>query len=237
VPVAIACDMLIADRGRLQLVDAAGAAIFLPDEDQLADRVATALAGVTLVTAIGDLWLDGALPTLRPLAILVDGRHGIELRGIGADPAAGGRRARAGAGVHWAETARAMGLSTAAIALGEVREELAGLLYAGLTSVTPRRVEPLAARLRDLSLAKQGDALAARPDPADRLDDLVKLHQVLGVALARLAGAAGVDRAQVEASHAGTAGAVRSIASARSSRSPTMLATASWLRTTVTSTV
>ncbi|HVV85820.1 MAG TPA: hypothetical protein VHE35_22330, partial [Kofleriaceae bacterium] len=210
VPVIVACDLMIADRGRLQLVDAAGAAIFLPDHDLLGDRLATALAGVTLVAAIGDLFLDGALPTLAPMAILVDGRRGLELRGL-VVPGAIGRRAaasaaaggRGGEHVHWAHTARAVGLSTAAIALGEVREELAGLLHAGLASVTPRRVEPLVARLRELGLVKQGDALAqlaARPDAADRLDDLIKLHQVLGVALARLAGAVSVDRGEVEAS-------------------------------------
>lgn len=206
VPVVVACDRVIADRGRLQLADASGAAIFLPDDDLTSDRLATALAGVTLVAAIGDLWLDGALPTLTPLAVLVLGRRGLELRGLAIAAAVGGRRrasAAAAPGTHWAQTARAVGLSTAAIALGEVREELAGLLYAGLTSVTPRRVEALVARLRDLGLAKPADTLAqlaTRPDPADRLDDLIKLHQVLGVALARLAGAASVDRDALEAS-------------------------------------
>lgn len=197
-PVTVACDMLIADRGRLQLVDATSAAVFLPAGEPLADRIATALAGVRLEAAIGDLTLDGALPTLRPLAVLVRGARGLELRGVVADD----EQAAARPG-HWAEVARAAGLSTAAIALGEVREELAGLLYAGLTSATSRRVEPLVARLRDLGLAKPADLLgqlAGRPDPADRLDDLIKLHQVLGVALQRLAGAAPVDRAALEAS-------------------------------------
>lgn len=208
-PVTIACDMVIADRGRLQLVDAGGAALFLPDDERTADRVATALAGVSLAAVIGDVGLDGALPTLAPLALLVEGRHGLALRSVVvADPARGSRKVRVaapagGGGAHWAIAARAMGLSTAAIALGEVREELASLLFAGLTSVTPRRVAPLAARLRDLSLAKQADALdaaAAKPDAADRLDDVIKLHQVLGIALARLIGAADVDRAALESS-------------------------------------
>ncbi|MBK9036573.1 MAG: SWIM zinc finger family protein [Myxococcales bacterium] len=206
-PVTIACDMLIADRGRLQLVDAGGAALFLPDDERVADRLATGLAGVALVALIGDLSLDGALPTVAPLAVVVRGRAGLELRSVVvvdpartrkvavATPAAPGRS-------RWAATARAMGLSTAAIALGEVREELAGLLHAGLTSVTARRVEPLVARLRELGLAKPADLLAALParDADARLDDLIKLHQVLGIALARLAGAAAVDRAALEAS-------------------------------------
>ncbi len=208
-PVAITCEMVIADRGRLQLADADGAAVFLPDDDRVADRVATALAGATLRTVVGDLFLDGALPTIVPLAVVVEARRGLELRSVlVVDPARGSRKVRVAAPEEagtssWALTARAMGLSTAAIALGEVREELAGLLFAGLTSVTPRRVEPLATRLRELSLAKQGDVLAAtaaRPEPAERLDDLIKLHQVLGIALSRLAGAATIDKAALEAS-------------------------------------
>ena len=208
-PVAIACEMVIADRGRLQLADADGSAVFLPDDDRIADRVATALAGATLRTVVGDLLLDGALPTIVPLAVVVEGRRGLQLRSVlVVDPARGSRKIRAalpeeGGRSNWALTARAMGLSTAAIALGEVREELASLLFAGLTSVTPRRVEPLATRLKELSLARQGDvlaALAARPEPAERLEDLVKLHQVLGIALSRLAGAATIDKAALEAS-------------------------------------
>jgi hypothetical protein len=208
-PVAIACEMVIADRGRLQLADADGSAVFLPDDERIADRVATALAGATLRTVVGDLFLDGALPTIIPLAVVVEGRRGLELRSVlVVDPARGSRKIRKvdaeeSGRSNWALTARAMGLSTAAIALGEVREELASLLFAGLTSVTARRVEPLATRLKELSLAKQGDvlaALAARTEPAERLDDLIKLHQVLGIALSRLAGAANVDRAALEAS-------------------------------------
>ncbi|HEY4244681.1 MAG TPA: hypothetical protein VGM88_32930 [Kofleriaceae bacterium] len=207
-PIAIACDMVIADRGRLQLADAEGAAVFLPDDDEAADRLATALAGVQLACVIGDLALDGALPTVAPLAVVVAGRSGLELRSIAIGLAPTSRKVRvaaAGPGrrSNWAFTARALGLSTAAIALGELREELGDLVYAGLTSVTPRRVEPLAVRLSELSLAKQADLLratAAQPDAAARLDDLVRLHQVLGIALARLAGAAQVDRAQLAAS-------------------------------------
>ena len=208
-PVAIACDMVVADRGRLQLADRDGAVVFLPDDDEAADRLASALAGVELEVVIGDLGLDGALPTLTPLAIVVSGRGGRELRSIGTGvtrPAsrkvrvaeAGPRRKS-----NWAFTARELELSTAAIALGEIREELADLVFTGLTSVTPRRVEPLAVRLGELGLAKQADLLrqtAAKPDPAERLDDIVKLHQVLAIALARLTGAAQIDRDRLAAS-------------------------------------
>lgn len=208
-PVAIACDMVVADRGRLQLADRDGAVVFLPDDDEGADRLASALAGVSLDVVIGDLGLDGALPTLTPLAVVVRGRAGRELRSIAtaiarptsrkvrvAETAQKGRS-------NWAYTARSLELSTAAIALGEIREELADLVFTGLTSVTTRRVEPMAVRLGELSLGKQAELLrqtAAREDAAERLDDVVKLHQVLGIALARLAGAAQIDREKLVAS-------------------------------------
>ncbi len=208
-PIAIACDMVVADRGRLQLADRDGAVVFLPDDDEVADRLASALAGVALEVVIGDLGLDGALPTLTPLAIVVSGRGGRELRSVGtaiARPTS--RKVRVydespGRKSNWAFTARMLELSTAAIALGEIREEIADLVFAGLTSVTPRRVEPMAVRLGELGLAKQADLLrqaAAKADAAERLEDIVKLHQVLGIALARLAGAAQIDRDRLAAS-------------------------------------
>ncbi|HEY4176772.1 MAG TPA: HEAT repeat domain-containing protein [Kofleriaceae bacterium] len=211
-PVVIACDMVIADRGRLQLAGADGSAVFLPDDDEAADRLASALAGVSLDAVIGDLTLDGALPTLSPLAVVVRGKGGKgprELRSIAtgmAKPQSRKVRVEARAGArksNWAYTARALDLSTAAIALGEIREELADLVYTGLSSVTPRRVEAMATRLGELSLAKQADLLratAARADASDRLDDIIRLHQVLGIALARLAGAAHVERDALAAS-------------------------------------
>ncbi len=206
-PVSIACDMLIADRGRLQLADKDGAAVFLPDDAGVADRLATALAGTALEVVIGDLGFDGALPSLTPLAIVVRGRRGLELRPIAGTPFVGTRKVAAAVTTrkrsNWAFTARELGLSTAAIALGELREELAGLVCSGLTSITPRRAEPLVGRLAELGLAKQADLLkatASRADAAERLDDVIKLHQVLGIALARLAGAVHVDRASLSAS-------------------------------------
>ncbi len=208
-PVSIRCDMVLADRGRVQLVDADGAAIFLPDDDDAADRFATALAGVTLQAVIGDLALDGALPTVTPLAIVVETRQGRELRSIATAIAVKSAKLRIASGEqpgrksNWATAARALELSTAAIALGEIREEMADLVFSGLTSVTPRRIEPMAVRLGELGLAKQAELLratAAKTEAADRLDDLVRLHQVLGIALARLAGAAEIDRALLVAS-------------------------------------
>jgi hypothetical protein len=208
-PVAIACDMVIADRGRLQLVDKDGAAVFLPDDEGVGDRLATSLAGVSLEVVIGDLGLDGALPTIDPLAVIVSGHAGRELRSIAvAAMGVTSRKVRIADAAperrsNWAHTARGLGLSTAAIALGEIREELADLVYTGLSTATPRRVEPMAVRLGELGLVKQAELLrttAAREDAAARLDDLVKLHQVLGIALARLTGAAQIDREQLVAS-------------------------------------
>jgi len=210
-PVTIACDMLIADRGRLQLADKDGAAIFLPDDDAAADRLATALAGAALDVVIGDLGLDGALPTLAPLAVVVthNGRRELRTIAVGVTAAlAGSRKVKFAEPTsrgrsNWALTARALGLSTAAVALGEIREEIASLVYTGLVSVTPRRVEAMAVRLGELGLAKQAELLrqtATREDAAARLDDVIKLHQVLGIALARLAGAAQVDRDELAAS-------------------------------------
>lgn len=208
-PVAIACDMVVADRGRLQLADRDGAVVFLPDDDEGADRLASALAGVSLEAVIGDLGLDGALPTLTPLAVVVRGRAGRELRSIAtAMVRPTSRKVRVAETAqarrsNWAFTARSLELSTAAIALGEIREELADLVFTGLTAVTARRVEPMAARLGELSLGKQAELLrqtAAKPDAAERLDDVVKLHQVLGIALARLTGAAQIDRERLVAS-------------------------------------
>ncbi|MGE3459533.1 MAG: HEAT repeat domain-containing protein, partial [Kofleriaceae bacterium] len=209
-PATIACEMVIADRGRLQLADRDGSAMFLPDDDPLCDRVATALSGATLEVVIGDVSLDGALPTLVPLALVVTGRGGRELRSISVtDPAVASRKIkkveteRSSRRSDWAQVARGLGLSTAAIALGEIREQLAGMVVSGLASVSPPRTEPMAARLDELGLAKQAALLretARRDDVASRLDDVIKLHQVLGIALARLAGAAQVERDELTSS-------------------------------------
>jgi hypothetical protein len=223
-PVIVACDMVIADRGRLQLVDRDGAAIFLADDARTIDRFATALAGSQLEAVIGDLEFDGALPTLVPLALIVapgatataasgpaargSGPGGArELRSIAVAELATSPKIKAAAPgqrrSRWAMTARGLGLSTAAIALGEIREEIAGLVFAGLASVTARRIEPMAVRLDELGLGKQAELLrqtAAKPDAAARLDDVIKLHQVLALALARLAGALQIDRTELAAS-------------------------------------
>ena len=209
-PVALRVETVLADGERLQVVDRTGAALFLPDGGEAAEALAGVLREGALAALVGDVALDGALPTLFPLAAVVRARRGLGLFPLGIDaatfleskklraraPAAPGR-----ASTRWVDIARRVGASAAAVALGEVRDEMAHALSTGLSSVTVRFAEPLAARLRDLGLGKQADLLAAtaaKNDPAEKLEDFVKLHQVLGIALARLAGASQVDRARLE---------------------------------------
>jgi hypothetical protein len=194
----------------MQLVDAKGAALFLPDDAMLEAQLAGVLRNRKLEAVLGDVVLDGALPTLIPLAAVVRSANGLALDSIGGvDTTAllASRKVKAVAKVassgasRWAEAARRAGASTAAIALGEVREEMAHALATGLPSAGRRFADPLVARLRDLGLSKQAELLASiadRPEAEAKLDDFVKLHQVLGIALARLAGATHVDRSTLE---------------------------------------
>lgn len=211
-PVAVRVGTVLAEGARMQVVDAQDGALFLPDDEALGEALATALRGATLEAMLGDIALDGALPTVVPQAVVVRKNGQLELKPLGALDVAqviASKKVRAQAAkakklgaqrASWADTARAVGVSAAAIALGEVRDELAHALVAGLGSVVPRFTEPLAARLAELGLAKQGELLTAaaqKSDPADRLDDVVKLYQVLGIALTRLSGATHVDKSSL----------------------------------------
>ena len=193
-------DALLSRGGRLLAVDADGAALHLPDDPALEERLATTLRSARLLALAGDVDLEAALPVLSPLAAAVEGEAGplvLSLAG-GEDGLGAGLRVTSPI-----EAARRAGASAAAVALAEVREELAHLLSAGLAGLVPRATDALAARLRDLGLAKPADLLdaaARRPEPADRLDDVVKVYQVLEIALLRLLGAVQVDRATLVAS-------------------------------------
>jgi HEAT repeat protein len=198
-PAAIRVDTLFARGKRVQAVDTKGHAIHLPEDPRLDDRLGTTLHEGKLAVLIGDLGIDSALPTLWPAAAVVEGPLGLELRSLldSAIPAAKQPAAASG----WIAAARAASASPAAIALGEVREELADAFVLGLAGLSARVADPLAARLHDLGLAKQAEllqSLLAKAEPADRIDDFVKLYQVLGIALVRLAGATQVDRASLE---------------------------------------
>lgn len=198
-PVAVRIDTLFARGDRLQAVDATGNALHLPLDPQLEDRLGTALHEGRLEVLIGDVGLDAALPTLWPLAVVIRGPLGLDLRSLvdaaapvikvdTIDPDPRG----------WARAARAAGTSEAAITLGEVREELADAFVLGLAGLGARTTTPLASRLRDLGLEKPAALLESLPqkaEPSDRIDEFIKLFQVLGIALMRLAGATPVDRA------------------------------------------
>jgi hypothetical protein len=148
----------------------------------------------------------GAIPCLHPLALVTKRGDLFELISL---PAANAEalleakkrnKASSSVRVHWIDTARALGVSGAAVTLGEVREELANALSEGLNSLTPRRVEGQVARLNTLILAKPAALLtevANRIDPAERLDDVIRLLQVLEIGLTRLAASRKVDRANL----------------------------------------
>jgi hypothetical protein len=205
-PAAIAIRSLFADGGRLRALDDDGASLHLPDDGALVAQLAAALRDTELRAIIGDLGLDLALPTLVPRAIVV-ARHGrLELRTLASatDLAALAARRRQAAPAtsaprhDWADQARAAGASAAAISLAEIRGEIADLLAQGLASFTARATAALGARLRELGLAAGAtllDTIAAKDVPESRLDDVVRLYQVLGVALLRLIGTSHVERA------------------------------------------
>ncbi|RKH36134.1 HEAT repeat domain-containing protein [Corallococcus praedator] len=211
-PVAVRVETLLASGSRSQFVDGAGRALFLPADASLEEPLSAALEGSRLLAVLGDVGLEAALPTLFPSAVVVETPEGLGLRALGRAedaPVLSRRRGRVRPPVTpsalprsgWSEAARAAGASRAAIALAEVRDELADAFASGLAAVGTRTVEPLVARLRELGLEKPGallEALAQRPDPGERLDDFIKVYQVLGIALVRLSGAVQVEVSALE---------------------------------------
>jgi hypothetical protein len=205
-PVAVRVDTVLAEGRRLRVVDAQDAALFLPEDAHLQERLAAVLRSSRLRGVVGEVALDGALPTLYPQALLVETPVGLHLRSMGAVMAADGRKVvahRSGTQVsRWVDVARAAGVSGAAVMLGEVREEMAHAWVMGLGALSPRLVEPLVARIRELGLEKQADllqALPGRPDAAERLDDFTKVYQLLAIAMTRLTGSVAVERASLRA--------------------------------------
>lgn len=184
-PVALRADVLLAGGPRSRVVDSGGGALYLPADRGLEERLATTLREGALRALLGDIGIDSALPTLFPLSAVVEGPRGLELRPLGGP---GGDRGGAD-GAGSAAAARDAGASPSAVSLAEIREEMAHLLLQGLGAFVPRATDALASRLRDLALEKQAallDAVARRPQPGDRLDDAIKLYQVLEIALVRL---------------------------------------------------
>jgi hypothetical protein len=187
-PVLVQAQGLVAQGGRLRVFDEAGVALHLRHTAGLEDRMGDALEGRTLAAVLGELELHHAIPTLRAVGLLVRDHAGLRLRPTGAPR----KRDKPPKPRPWAQVARDAGLSYAAVSLGEVREELAGFLATGLAGLHARAAEPLVQRLSQLKLQKPADLLGqivAEPDPAKRVGEFVKLFQVLGVALVRLASA------------------------------------------------
>jgi hypothetical protein len=198
-PIALRVDTLFARGARLQAVDEKGHALHLPFDKTLEEQLGGSLHNARLRAILGSVGIDAALPTLWPAAAIIEGPLGLELRAL-PDVGIAGKRSPV-EGAAWGAAAREAGASGAAITLGEVREELADAFLTGLAGLTPRVTDTLATRLRELGLEKQAallQSLTAKPDPADRLDDFIKLYQVLEIALVRLAGATHVDRNAIE---------------------------------------
>lgn len=204
-PAALRVAALLAEGKTLRALDEEGHALALPvaRDPGLEARLSTLLRAGRLRVLLGRVDVDDALPTLFPLSAVLEGPLGLELQPLTApQKEVEGRSRRAavlggGKAARWGETAQRLGASPAAVALEEVREELAQALVQGLVALQPRTMDPLAQRLQELGLTKQAQLLRdlmARPEPAARLDDFVKLYQVLEIALVRLCAAARVDR-------------------------------------------
>jgi hypothetical protein len=185
-PVLVACERLHVRGGKMRVVDAQQGSLPLAAGRGMQQALVDILRERPRLRAVlGELMLDGVVTELHPRAILVEGET-LSLRGLHAQPvrATPGRRS-------WQEEARASGLSPAAVAVGEVREQLATALITGLRALGPRGMDPLVARLRALGLQQPVPLLeqaVREPDPAQRLEPLVKAYVLLGIALVRLAG-------------------------------------------------
>lgn len=210
-PVAMRVHAVFAEGSRSMLVDAGEDALFLPDDPDADEALARILRDTKLRAVVGDVALDGALPTLFPLAAVIEVGRALELVPLGGLDVATvltSRKLRAEAlaaarhvPASWIETAKTAGVGAPAIVLGEIREEMARAFAIGLASIVDRFAAPLVARLRDLSLDKPAlllEGLAARPDPATKLEDFVRVYQVLGLALSRLSAAIAVDPRELE---------------------------------------
>lgn len=205
-PASIQIGSLHAHGDRLFALDASGESLMIAGGAEEEIAITSALAEADLRLVIGDLIFMGAIPCLHPLALVTE-RDGVfqltSLPAANAEALIEARRrnkATSSTREHWIDTARALGMSAAAVTLGEVREELADAFSEGLNSLTPRRVDGQVERLNTLSLAKPAALLAElanRSDPAERLDDIIRLLQVLGIGLTRLAASRKVDRANL----------------------------------------
>ncbi|MBI5536262.1 MAG: HEAT repeat domain-containing protein [Deltaproteobacteria bacterium] len=196
IPVLVRIDWIVPTGRRVRFVDTEGGTLFLAGGREQEDALMAALVGVEALAVLGDVALQGALPCLFPLAVVGRKDGIVALLPLGDEGANRAEEPETSRAATWAEDAKSAGVSKAATWLGEVRDDLAAAFQEGVVGMTPRFVDPLVSRLRELQLAKQADALAALSgkDAIETLDGLVKLYQVLGIALTRLVGTAPVDR-------------------------------------------
>jgi hypothetical protein len=215
VPVLVRIDTVVPSRDRILFVDEVGGALYLGGGRGQENALEAALASVSAVALFGDVRLDGALPSLFPHALL--GRDGgassvwgrerpqtpgscgaLRLLPLGGDDDPSDDE-EATARARRAEAAARDKVATAAVLLGEVRADLAaGFQEGAVGAASARFVAPLAARLVELKLDKQAEALRGMSmagDPAASLDAFVKVYQLLGIALARVSSVARLDRA------------------------------------------
>jgi HEAT repeat protein len=206
-PVTLRAERLVADEGRFRVADAVGDALHAPRDPRLDEMFSLLLRRGRLLAVMGEMMLDGILATLVPMALVIDTADGPELMSLSGTtmPAPRQRHVQtndtSASAPAWLEEARRAGVPATAIALGEVRLEMADALITGLAGLTPRVTEPLVSRLTDLGLDKPAAVLGelpAKADPADRLDGFVKVHQIAGLALVRLAGATTIDSSNLE---------------------------------------
>lgn len=177
----IAADSILAEGERRLLLDGQGRGLKLRASTSLDFELLDALEGVNLRAAIGRVEFRTGQCEFTPLACVVESKAelGLRLLRVGYSSAA---------------------TAGSASALSEIRGELADAFIAGLGSLTPRLVEPVAARLNDLGLEKPAAALtsaAQKPDAADKLDDIVKVYSILGIAELRTAGVHEFERSSL----------------------------------------
>jgi hypothetical protein len=205
-PVAVRVDSLLGEGDRLLALDESGESLLIVGDPSAQIALTSALAGAHLLVILGDLLLLGAVPALQPLALLLE-RNGTAvletLPAVSAEALLTARKRKEpapGKRPRWIDMARELGVGSAAITLGEVREELADILSEGLSALTSRRADGMVERLRQLNLAKPADLLARtsqHADPAQKIEDVVRLLQVLGIGLTRLAASRKLDRSRL----------------------------------------
>ncbi|HET8697201.1 MAG TPA: HEAT repeat domain-containing protein, partial [Gammaproteobacteria bacterium] len=120
--VAVRVDSLMAERDRLLALDESGESLLIEADASAQVALTSALAGARLQVILGDLLLLGAVPALQPLALLVErnGTMSLEaLPAVSAEALLGNRKRRTepapGKRPRWIDTARELGVSSAAI--------------------------------------------------------------------------------------------------------------------------